>query len=193
MRILFTLAVLMVAAGAAAADTQWSQVSWFTGVSVAHHIEYGVYNSSLACSQNALYYVEPTPIDGSEQKINASTDSTGNYKCQDASKGAIKVVNDGSVGLNVTAAFNQVTSGVAMKVATANAGYESACSGTCTAGGCDLSAKCLAVATSNVQIAYNLPQNASKEYWMWADFAGVAGTAQPTKGNLTTTGVQYAH
>jgi hypothetical protein len=188
---LMALFVLTVVSVGAAADSQWSQVSWFTAESVAHSISYGVYNASLACSQTALYYVEPAPIDGDETKLNATTDSTGSYLCQNDSQGAIVVNNDGSVGINVTAAFNQITSGVSMKIATANAGWEGTCSGTCDAGSCDLSANCLALSTGDVQIAYNLAQNASQEYYLWADFNNVVGTVAPTKGNMTTTAVKY--
>ena len=191
MRVLYALAVLMVAAGAAAADTQWSQISWFTAETVAHSISYGVYNETYACSQTALYYVEKPPINGIAVKLNASTDQAATYYCQNTTQGAIKINNDGSVGINVSAQFNQITTGVRVKAATANNGWESACSGTCGAGGCDLSAACIQLSTSPAQVAYNLAQNSSQEYWLWADFKGVAGTVSPTKGNMTTTAVKY--
>lgn len=189
-RALMALTILFAAVGTAAADTQWSQVSWYTAVSVAHSIVYGIYNSTVACSQTALYYVEPVPINGIEQKINATTDQTGAYPCQNATQGAFKIQNDGSVGINVSATFNQITTGVRPKIATDNAGWEAACSGTCTGGGCDLSANCILLSTSYQQVLYNLPQNSSEEMWLWADFNGVAGTAAPTKGNLTTNATQ---
>jgi len=191
LRYLATLAVLMVAVGSAAADTQWSQVSWYTAVSVAHSISYGVYNTTLACSQTALYYVEPSPINGIATKLNASTDQTGVYPCQNATQGAIRISNDGSVGINVTADFNQVTSGVRMKIAKGEGGWQTACDGVCNATSCALTADCVQITTSPVQVAYNLPQNSSQEYWLYADFKGVAGTSAPTKGNLSTSAVQY--
>ena len=188
--VMFVLTALMVAAGAAAADSQWSQVSWFVAETVAHTVSYGIYNSSVACSQTALYYVEPAPINGVATKLNASTDQTGVYKCQNQTQGAIKITNTGSVGINVTSAFNQITSGVTMKIAKGPNGYQSACSGTCTGAGCALTADCVQVTTGNAQIAYDLAQNTSQEYWLYADFNGVAGTTSPTKGNMTTTAVK---
>lgn len=183
----FLAALVFVAMiGCAAADTQWSQVSWFVAQSVAHSITYGVYNSSIACSQNALYYVEPGVVDGVATKINASSDQTGNYHCQNSTQGAFRINNDGSVGINISAKLSQVTSGVRPKLATHNWGWESACSGTCTGAGCNLTLKCILINTSYRQIIYNLPQNSSKEIYLWADFKGVAGTVSPSKGNLTT-------
>ena len=188
---IMVMVVMMIAtAGMAAADSQWSQVSWFTAESVAHTISYGVYNSTLACSQTALYYVEPVPIDGDETKMNASTDSTGSYLCQNGSQGAFVISNDGSVGVNITAAFNQITSGVDMKVGTDDAAWQQTCDGFCNATACDLSAACVDVALVDAQIAYNLNQNSTQEYWLWADFTQVSGTVAPTKGNLTTTAVK---
>ena len=184
------LAALMLVAGFAAADQQWSQVSWYTAVSVAHSISYGVYNSTLACSQTALYYVEPAPINGVANKLNASTDSAGTYACQNFTQGAIKVNNDGSVGINVSAEFNQITTGVRMKIAKGPDGYQSTCDGVCNATSCTLTADCIQVTTGPAQVAYNIAQNTSQEYWLYADFNGVAGTAAPTKGNMTTTAVQ---
>jgi len=191
MRVFSTLAVLMVAAGMAAADTQWSQVSWFTAQTVAHSISYAVYNETDACSQTALYYVEPSPINGVQTKINASTDSTGALKCQNISQGAIVVTNTGSVGINVSAEFNQITTGVTMKIAINDTGWQASCAGVCNKTECNLNATCLALSTSPVWIRYDLAQNASQEYWLWADFNGVAGTTSPTKGNMTTTAVKY--
>lgn len=192
LRYLATLAVLIAAVGAASADsTQWSQVSWYTAVSVAHSISYGVYNTTLACSQTALYYVEPAPINGIAYKLNASTDQTGAYMCQNSTQGAIKINNDGSVGINVSASFDQITSGVRMKIAKGQDGYQAACTGVCNATSCDLTSDCVQLTTGSAQVAYNLPQNSSQEYWLYADFKGVAGTAAPTKGNMTTSAVQY--
>jgi len=187
---LMVLAVLFaVSTSIAAADSQWSQVSWFTAESVAHSISYGVYNATEACSQTALYYVEPAPIDGDETKLNASTDSTGAYLCQNTTQGAIVVSNDGSVGINLTAAFNQITSGVTMKIGTDTDAWQSACTGVCNATECDLSSACLELNTSDILIGYDIAQNETQEYWIWADFTQVAGTAAPTKGNMTTTAV----
>jgi len=180
------LVVMTTMVGAASADTQWSQIGWYVAESVAHSISYGVYNSTVACSQTALYYVEPNPIDGSETKINASTDDTGVYVCQNATQGAFIINNDGSVGINVSVVFSQITSGVSPKIATANDGWVETCTGTCTGAGCDLSADCITLTTDYQQVIYNLPQNTSEEMWLWADFSGVAGTAAPTTGNLTT-------
>jgi hypothetical protein len=189
-RALVAMVVLLAAAGSAAADTKWSQISWYTAVSVAHSVVYGIYNSTVACSQTALYYVEPPPINGVEQKINATTDQTGLYPCQNSTQGAFKIQNDGSVGINVSATFNQITTGVRPKIAGADAAWEAACAGTCTSGDCALSSACILLNTGYQQVAYNIPQNSSKEYWLWADFVGVAGTAAPTKGNLTTNATQ---
>jgi hypothetical protein len=186
------LVVLLAAIGSASADTKWSQVSWYTAISVAHSIVYGIYNASIACSQTALYYVEPAPINGIEQKINATTDQTGAYSCQNDTQGAIKIVNDGSVGINVTAEFSQITTGVRPKIGGTDAAWEQACSGTCTTGDCALSANCIMLTTLPQQVAYNIAQNDSKEYWLWADFVGVAGTTSPTKGNMTTNATRYA-
>lgn len=191
MRVFLTLAVLMAASGLAAADAQWSQVSWFTAQTVAHSVSYGVYNTTLACSQTALYYVEPSPINGIQNKINASTDSTGVYLCQNTTQGAIRITNTGSVAINVSAQFNQITTGVTPKIATANAGWQSACSGICNKTVCNLAAACLTLTTGSVPINYDLAQNVSQTYWLWADFNGVAGTTSPTKGNMTTTAVKY--
>lgn len=181
---------MLMSASMVAADSQWSQVSWFTAESVAHSISYGVYNSTIACSQTAIYYVEPAPIDGDETKINASTDSTGSYGCQNTTQGVVVVSNDGSVEINVTAAFDQITSGVEMKIATANAGWQSACTGVCNVTECDLDAACIGLNTSAVLIDYGLAQNTTEEFWLWADFNSVAGTVSPTKGNMTTTAVK---
>ena len=191
-KLMMAMVIMIAGVGAAAADTQWSQVSWYTAVSVAHSITYAVYNSTLACSQTAMYYVEPPPINGKQTKINASTDQTGVYKCQNGTQGVIKVNNDGSVGINVTAVFNQVTTGVRPKISGTNAGWEATCSGTCTTGDCALASTCEVLGTGPVQIAYDLPMNSSKEYWLWADFNGVAGTAAPTKGNMTTNATKAA-
>jgi hypothetical protein len=185
-RALMALVVLLATVGPVAADTKWSQISWYTAISVAHSIVYGIYNNTVACSQTALYYVETPPINGIENKINATTDQTGQFPCQNASQGAFKIQNDGSVGLNVSATFNQITTGVRPKIGGANAAWETTCSGTCTSADCALSANCIMLNTNFQQVAYNIPQNSSKEYWLWADFKGVAGTAAPTKGNLTT-------
>jgi len=167
-------------------DTQWSQVFWFTAESIAHSITYGIYNSSLACSQTSLFYVEPPVIDGFETKINASTDDTGTYKCQNETQGVIIISNDGSVSLNISATFNQITTGVSPKIATSNDGWEDTCSGTCTGAGCDLSATCVELTTDYKQVIFNLTQNTSQEMWLWADFNNVEGTISPTLGNLTT-------
>jgi hypothetical protein len=191
MRILFALIVVAIVAGSASADTQWSQVSWFVAESVAHTISYGVYNTSLACTQTALYYVEPAPVTGTRSKLNASTDQSGLYKCQNSTQGVLKIYNTGSVGINLTASFNQITSGVRMKIATSDNGWQILCNGVCDAGSCNLTSSCIRILTSPSQIAYNMAQNTSKEYWMWADFKSVAGTVNPTKGNLTTTAVKY--
>ena len=191
-KILMVLTVMLAAVGVASADTQWAQVSWFTAESVAHSIHYGIYNSTLACSQTALYYVEPPPINGIATKLNASTDSTGQYKCQNSTQGAIAIYNDGSVGLNISATFNQITTGVRPKIGATNHAWEATCSGTCTTGDCALAATCELLSTSPTQVAYNLAQNSSKQFWLWADFKGVAGTAAPTKGNMTTNATKYA-
>jgi len=186
-RALFALAVTMLmSASMVVADAQWSQVSWYTAESVAHSISYGIYNASLACSQTAIYFVEPSPIDGDETKINSSTDSTGSYFCQNATQGAIVVSNDGSVGINITAAFNQITAGVGMKIGTENDAWQSSCAGVCNATECDLSASCIGLNTSAILVDYNLLQNGTEEFWLWADFQNVAGTVSPTKGNITT-------
>lgn len=187
---LVAMVVLLAAVGSAAADTKWSQVSWYTAVSVAHSIVYGIYNSTVACTQTALYYVEPAPINGDAQKLNATTDLTGAYPCQNSTQGAFKIQNDGTVGINVSATFGQITTGVSPKIGGADAAWESACSGTCTSGDCALSSACILLSTGPEQVAYNVPQNSSKEYWLWADFSGVAGTAAPTSGNLTTNATQ---
>jgi len=190
-RALFALVVTMlVSASMVSADSQWSQVSWFTAESVAHSISYGIYNSSVACSQTALYYVETAPIDGVETKINASTDSTGSYFCQNITQGAFVVSNDGSVGINLTAVFNQITSGVDVKIGTANGAWQSACTGVCNTTECDLGAACIELNTSAILVDYNLAQNSTEEFWLWSDFNGVAGTVSPTKGNITTTAVK---
>lgn len=192
MRVLYALAALLIAAGAVSADTQWSQVAWFTASSVAHTISYGVYNSSIACSQTAIYYVEPAPIDGTETKINASTSSAGTYKCQNSTQSVIRVVNTGSVGINVSTQFNQITSGVTVKLGRNNTAWQTTCNGICNGTICILNQTCLALSTSPVWVAYNIPQNSSRSFWIWADFLNVAGTSSPTKGNLTTTAVKYA-
>jgi hypothetical protein len=193
-RILMALVVLMASVGAASADTQWAEVSWFTAQSVAHSIHYAIYNATIACSQTALYYVEPPPINGIAKKLNASTDQTGQYKCQNVTQGAIKIYNDGSVGINVTAKFNQITTGVRPKLGGSDAAWQQVCSGTCTTGDCTLSNTCLLLSTvGDTQIAYNIPQNSSQEYWLWADFVGVAGTTAPTKGNMTTNATMSAN
>jgi len=190
-RALLALVVLIAAAGSAAADAKWSQVSWYVAYSVAHSITYGIYNSTLACSQTALYYVEPSPINGVQTKINTSTDQTGAYFCQNDTQGALTVHNDGSVGLNISAEFNQITTGVRPKIAMTDAGWESACSATCNVSACDLTTKCVMLNTTAQLVRYNLEQNSSQQYWLWADFNGVAGTSVPTKGNLTTSAVRY--
>jgi hypothetical protein len=135
-----------------------------------------------------LFYVDG--VTGSLRKINASSDRTGVYKCQNSTQGAFVLQNDGSVSINVTASFDQVTSGVTMKLGNSNGGWQSVCSGTCGSGGCDLSASCIVVNVSSVLISHALSQNASKEYWMWADFNHVAGTVEPTKGNMTTDAIK---
>jgi hypothetical protein len=157
---------------------------------VAHSLTYGIYNNTIACDQVNLYYVEPTPINGVEQKINTSTDSTGVYKCQNDTQGAFVIHNDGSVGLNLTASFNYITSGVRMKLAHSTDGWQAACNGVCGST-CDLTSACVQITTSDSQIAYNIPQNGSKQYWLWADFNGVAGSFSPTRGNMTTNATKY--
>jgi len=190
-KLLMVLTVMLAGIGAAAADTQWAQVSWFTAESVAHSIHYGIYNATLACSQTALYYVEPSPINGIANRINASTDQTGQYKCQNSTQGAIAIYNDGSVGLNISAKFNQITTGVRPKIGRTNNAWQTVCSGTCTTADCALAANCILLSTGDHQIAYNLAQNSSEQFWLWADFKGVAGTAAPTKGNMTTNATKY--
>lgn len=172
-------------------DYQWSTISWFVAETVAHSVAYGIYNNTLACSQTALYYVEPSPQNGFVKKLNASTDQTGTYGCQNSTQGVLRITNTGTVGINISAQFNQVTSGVTMKVATANVGWQSSCAGICNKTVCNLAAACLKLNTTSVSIKFNLAQNASQAYWMWADFNGVAGTVSPTKGNMTTTAVKY--
>jgi hypothetical protein len=174
-----------------ATDYQWSTVSWFVAETVAHSVAYGVYDTEYACSQTALYYVEPVVVNGFAKKLNASTDQTGVYNCQNTTQGVIRITNTGTVGINISAQFNQVTSGVTMKIATANAGWQNSCAGICNKTVCNLAAACLKVNTTSVGIKFNLAQNATQEYWMWADFKGVMGTVSPTKGNMTTTAVKY--
>ena len=166
----------------------WSQVYWWTAEVVAHSLSYGIYNASIACDQTHLFYVDG--VTGSLKKINASSDRTGVYKCQNSTQGAFVLQNDGSVPINVSASFDQVTSGVIMKLGNSNSGWQLVCSGTCGSGGCDLSTSCIVVNVSSVLISHALPQNVSKEYWMWADFNHVAGTIDPTKGNMTTDAVK---
>jgi hypothetical protein len=172
-------------------DSRWSQVYWWTAESIAHSLSYGIYNSSVACDQMHMFYVESEPIDGMEQKINVSSDATGHYPCQNTTQGAFTIHNDGSVGINVSLGFNQITSGVGMKLAHTNDGWQSNCSGTCSGRTCNLSVECLHLTTSDLQIAYNIQQNGSNQYWMWADFNGVANTFSPTKGNMTTNATKY--
>jgi hypothetical protein len=165
---------------------QWGQVYWWTAQVVAHSIHYGVYNTTLACTQTNLYYVEPVPINGFAKRVNASTDQTGNYKCQNTTQGAFKISNDGSVGINISAKLSNDPTGVVMKLSHANNGWQNSCAGACNAGSCNLSGSCLIINTSYRQIAYNMPANSSKEYWLWTDFVGAHGTVSPLKGNLTT-------
>jgi hypothetical protein len=171
------------------AISHWTQVSWFTAETVAHSISYGVYNSTVSCSQSAIYFVEPYPVEGDEEKINASSDSTGFYPCQNTSQGVMTVSNDGSIDLNILALFNQITAGITPKVAYSNDGWESSCSGICNVTECNLTAKCVVLNTSSQLIVYGLPKSDNRELWLWADFNNVAGTAAPTRGNLTTEAV----
>ena len=171
-------------------DTKNSMVFWYVAYSVAHSISYGAFNSSAACDQMNQFYVDG--VTGTISKVNASTDKTGAYHCQNTTQGVMIVHNDGTVGLNISASFSYVTPGITMKLGHSNVGWQSACSGTCGGLGCDLSSSCLKVNVSPVQIAYNMPQNGSKEYWLWADFKNVAGTPEPTKGNFTTNATRYS-
>jgi hypothetical protein len=166
------------------------QVYWWTAYVVSHSLTYGIYNNSVACDQLNLYYVEPPPINGVANKLNASTDISGNYKCQNSTQGAFTVHNDGSVGLNISARFDVITSGVRMKTANSDNGWQIACNGVCTSS-CNLTAACVQVTTVDSQIAYNIPQNGSKQFWLWADFNGVVGSYSPTKGNMTTNATRY--
>ena len=172
-------------------DYQWSTVSWFVAETVAHSVAYGVYDTEYACSQTAQFYVEPAVVNGFVKKLNASTDQTGTYKCQNSTQGIIRITNTGTVGINISAQFDQVTSGVTMKVAMNDSGWQNSCNGVCNKTTCNLQIKCLVVNTTAVGIRYDLAQNATQEYWIWADFRGVAGTVSPTKGNMTTTAVKY--
>ena len=161
-----------------------SQVYWYVAETVAHSIRYGIYNSSIACDQTHLFYVNG--VAGIDNKVNTSTDKYGVFKCQNSTQGAITVVNDGSVSLSINSSFSNMPSGVTMKFGHDNNAWQSSCDGYCNNTGCDLSSKCLMVNISSVRIAYSIPQNGSKEYWMWADFNKVAGTVDPIKGNMTT-------
>lgn len=164
---------------------QWGQVYWWTAEVIAHSLTYGVVNSTLACDYLNMYYVEPAPINGIEQKLNASADIFGNT-CQNSTQGAFTINNDGTVGINISAKFNQITSGVKMKIGRTTDAWRQNCTATCDSISCGLTVDCIRLTTSDSQIAYNIPQNGSKQYWLWADFNGVAGTFAPTKGNLTT-------
>jgi hypothetical protein len=167
-------------------STTWSQVFWFTAENVAHSILYGIYNTTYGCDQTHMFYVEPAPINGIAYKLNATSDQTGQYACQNDTQGAFKVVNDGSVGLNITMVFSQVTPGVRPKVGYSNGGWKDVCTGTCDSALCDLTSDCVLLNTGPKQIIYNLLQNSTKEIWMWADFKGVGGALAATKGNLTS-------
>jgi hypothetical protein len=125
-------------------------------------------------------------INGTERRIDASTDKTGQHKCQNATQGAIAISNDGSVSIDINASFSQVTPGVTMKMGHDTNAWQLSCNGSCGPSSCDLSNRCLVVNITQVRILYSLPINTSKEYWMWADFKKVTGTKEPTKGNLTT-------
>ena len=171
-----------------AADQTWSQVFWYTAASVAHTIRYAIYNTSVACDQTHLFYVDG--ITGSMKKINASSDKTGVYHCQNDTQGAFTIENSGSVPKAINASFDQVTAGVTMKIGNADGGWQGACTGVCNVTACDFTSDCVMVNVTSVQIAYSIPQNGSQEYWMWADFNKVAGTVEPTKGNMTTDAVQ---
>jgi len=165
-------------------STDWAEVYWWSGETIAHTLHYGIYNSSIACDQTHLFYVDG--INGTQKKISAATDKTGVYKCQNSSQGAFSISNDGSVSIDVNASFNQVTSGVTMKFGHSNSAWQASCNGSCNQSSCNLASSCLTVNVTRVRISYSLPINTSKEYWMWADFYKVAGTKEPTKGNMTT-------
>lgn len=169
-----------------ASSSAWSQVFWYTAENVAHSIMYGVYNESVVCTQTSMFYVEDSPINGIEDKINATTDSSGQYPCQNTTQGVITVSNDGSVGVNITMVFNQITSGVRPKVGYSNDGWKGDCTGVCNSTLCDLTSDCIQLDTGGKQIIYNLGQNSTRNVWLWADFKGVGGTDVATKGNLTT-------
>jgi hypothetical protein len=164
---------------------RWSEVYWWSAEVVAHSLTYGVVNSTLACDYLNLYYVETPPLNGIEKKINASADVFG-HNCQNATQGAFTIHNDGTVGIDVSAKFDHITSGVTMKTGHSSNGWKPLCNGSCDGISCNLISNCLRVNVSSVKIAYNMPQNTSKQYWLWADFNGVAGTFAPTKGNMTT-------
>ena len=69
-------------------------------------------------------------------------------------------------------------------------GWKSSCTGFCNSSSCDLSSDCMQLNITSQQVIYNLPQNSSKEIWLWADFNGVSGAQGVTKGNLTTTAIK---
>ena len=176
--------------GGPGSSSTWSQIYWYTAENVAHSIQYGIYNTSIGCAQTAMFFIEPPPIDGRAKKLNASTDQTGYYKCQNDTQGVFKISNDGTVGINITMMFNRITNGVRPKMGYSTGGWKSSCTGFCNSSSCDLSSDCMQLNITSQQVIYNLPQNSSKEIWLWADFNGVSGAQGVTKGNLTTTAIK---
>jgi hypothetical protein len=173
-------------------SSTWSQIFWYTAENVAHSISYGIYNTTIGCSQLIQYYIEPTPINGVEQKVNASADIDGTEFCQNATQGVMVISNDGSVGINLSAKFSEVPNGIRVKVSRANSGWKDTCADVCDSSNCTLLNDCMWLnSTHYKQISYNLLWNTTAEFWMWADFKGVVGALAPSKGNLTTNATKY--
>lgn len=159
------------------ADTESTTVTWVIPSQVDHSIAYGE-----ACSSANFYFVEnDAVIDGTQAKLNLTSDSAGVNLCQTNDTAGMVISNVGSVNINITANMSTVLpAGVGLKAANASDGYEVICSGVSNSTACvDI------IFGAAVIIANDIPaQIGTKEVYLWGNMtnfnAGIAGSDTET-------------
>jgi hypothetical protein len=175
---LLTLIALVSVISFAAADIEQTTVTFVIPSTIDHSLSYGG-----TCSSANFYFVEEdASIDGTQAKINASSDSAGSNMCQDAGTAGIVITNDGSTAVDVV--MNMSTAypaGTNLKVAQADAGYQAVCDGTADSDGCaDIPAL-----SAGVTVAASVAgQGGTQELWLWANMSnfnsGISGSDTAT-------------
>lgn len=122
---LLGLVVLLIGGIYALADSETTTLTFVIPSEVDHSISY-----TSPCSTSVFYFIESdSNKNGTQTHINV-TDASSN-PCQNVSTASMTINNIGSVNVNVTTNITDsaLPSGITLKVAQNDTGYESTCSG----------------------------------------------------------------